>query len=147
MIPADRGLAALAAQVREWRMMYGIDAGTEEDESDAAFLLGDRAVFLPDGLPLTRKDLVGMPREEFRQYSDICHLADEQAATIADLRAALDGLVHVASRVDEAVDYFGRFTLMEPTPDLDIGDQDVSQRIVLHLRAALAAAQEADHGS
>jgi hypothetical protein len=77
----DNGLAALAERLHPHTCFDHPDGAHIPPlcATRAAAILGERGVFLPDGL--TGEDL---RRSDF---------VDEQAATIATLRAALDGLV------------------------------------------------------
>jgi hypothetical protein len=87
MIPADRGLAALAEALHV-RYNHAADPETagvpphphriaDHHIADAAAILGNRAVFLPDGLTCQAA------------HDDSWATMDAQAATIAALRAAL----------------------------------------------------------
>jgi hypothetical protein len=90
----DNGLAALAAA------LYHVTLDEDDEGFDgeagwqfhgsrddlAAAILGPRGVFLPDGL------------RSVEIYNHWAALLDDQAATIATLRAALDGLVAAAER-------------------------------------------------
>ena len=92
----DNGHAALAAALHA-QMPWRYDTYEPEDEIgpinsrlDAAAILGERGVFLPDGLPHDCQTSIrlnqGMAETNERLASEIT----EQAATIATLRAALE---------------------------------------------------------
>jgi hypothetical protein len=82
----DNGLSALAAALhREWLLR-------PHRLPEAAAILGERGVFLPNGL------------RSVEIYNHWAVQLDDQAATIATLRAALDGLVEAAEAYITALD-------------------------------------------
>ena len=93
----DNGLAALAAALHHYRGTCELWTISEaacpiDHRVDAAAILGEHGVFLPEGLP-----------EIVENMEDAYHEALAlRGATIATLRAALDGLV--ADFVDEDPD-------------------------------------------
>lgn len=118
----DNGLAALAAALQHAETPVGATYPPIGPYiARAAAILGERGVFLPDGLPESVRDAasrLGIPAtaryDDFPVdimrpapfFDDAEHLppakgtrhgpqCSEQAATIATLRAALDGLVFV----------------------------------------------------
>ena len=92
---------------------------------DAAAILGERGVFLPDGLPRPTASVM-------QAYEDG---VESQAATIAALRAALDGLVVAAEVACECYEGFRSDGTLAP---LLTGTQ------IAALRAALATTKEAN---
>ena len=110
----DNGLAALAEALV--RADYLSPNGYPATDSFAAAILGPRGVFLPEGLP-----------EIVENMEDAYHEALAlRGATIAALRAALDGLVY--------------FAWHEPTCGF-LRSSTVSHRVICNcgLTAALAA--------
>jgi len=134
----DNGRAALAAalvipypddQDAGDCAMCGEPIRVESVKEFAAAILGERGVFLPDGLPEVSikgllEDFDGAPYPEDFQRAVAVREAD-YLGQIATLRAALDGLVEAGERVLE----YGH---IRPFADA-ARDQ---------LRAALAAAKE-----
>ena len=94
----DNGLAALATAIHVGRNHQHDPRAderphahliSEREQEEAAAILGPRGVFLPEGLP-----------EIVENMEDAYHEALAlRGATIATLRAALDGLVEAAERV------------------------------------------------
>jgi hypothetical protein len=136
---SDNGLAALAAALREFRARPDW-AGFWTPEQEAAAILGPNGVFLPDG-----------PREEYAELygwvADASTRIDRDAATIAALRAALDGLVEAADPalawmaekcVPDGAEYAAEGHLFS----LSIGELNEGEAIRDALRAALAKAKE-----
>jgi len=78
----DNGLAALAAALHAIHPGPRPWVGGLTDEEFAVAILGERGVFLPDGLDA--------------EFDFLARINAEQAATIATLRAALDGLGEAA---------------------------------------------------
>ena len=78
----DRGLAALAAALHAIHPGPRPWVGGLTDDEFAAAILGERGVFLPDGMPTPTA-----------YQKRVVRVARERDATIATLRAALDGLV------------------------------------------------------
>jgi hypothetical protein len=127
----DNGLAALAAALRATGPDSPYLDGGEHDRQWAAAIIGERGVFLPDGLPEAYElaDVVAQRAigREAQALDDaeweraLETRIDTQTATIATLRAALDGLVAAVS---------------------DIADGTEGEQTRAHLRAALAAAKE-----
>jgi hypothetical protein len=116
----DNGLAALAAaldQVIDGGFYYR-DLYKTRPAEDAAAIIGERGVFLPDGLQGEPTQFAGIVWHE--RY-------DAAAATIATLRAALEGLVEAA---DLVVSEYGEH-----------GGPPIGHAVAA-LRAALAAAKE-----
>jgi hypothetical protein len=117
----DNGLAALAEALRD--TTYNTAATEGAMAEWARELLGGRGVFLPDGLSDDRIGLLANMNRLAEANADYGAEIDRQAATIAALRTALDGLVAA---------------LTNPTPQPgDLG------RALLAARAALATAKEA----
>jgi len=90
----DNGLAALAAALHAIHPGPRPWVGGLTDDEFAAAILGERGVFLPDGMPvplgnLTEEEIVAA----FKSGYLVPRPPAEQAATIATLRAAMDGLV------------------------------------------------------
>ena len=90
----DRGLSALAAALHAIHPGPRPWVGGLTDDEFAAAILGERGVFLPDGMPvplgnLTEEEIVAA----FKSGYLVPRPPAEQAATIATLRAAMDGLV------------------------------------------------------
>ena len=78
----DNGLAALAAALHAIHPGPRPWVGGLTDDEFAAAILGERGVFLPDGMPTPTA-----------YQKRVVRVARERDATIATLRAALDGLV------------------------------------------------------
>ena len=132
----DNGLAALAAALGEYKAgiigTFSIpqsaaprwdDRSIEDREAwitgatdDAAAILGPRGVFLPDGVC---------------NHIGLINALKDNAATIATLRAALDGLVEAAAETVAAWDEPENYRLR------------IWPRVEAALRAALATAKEA----
>jgi hypothetical protein len=96
----DNGLSALAAALKGWE--WPTDDGPTllipgDAESLAGTLLARGAVFLPDGLVEPVFAGEGADRVLVLRNSLTYHAEDPRDATIAALRAALDGLVAAAS--------------------------------------------------
>lgn len=142
----DNGLAALAAALHDAecsrKRRRPLPSATHEDlvmadrlhmarhETLAAAILAGGAVFLPDGLTDDRIGLLANMNRLAEANADYGAEIDRQAATIATLRAALDGLVKAAEVT------VGRFL---DTPASLAG---VHVAALNDLRAALAAAKE-----
>ena len=140
----DRGLAALAAALTDLFPAAQHDRWPFTPQQVAAAILGERGVFLPDGLLSTSMQLEAIAaRYEAEVAASNARIAvltgakpDPRLATIACLRAALDGLV-VAVPEAELAARFGngdRYPLG--------GEVEIEGRIFA-LRAALAKAKEA----
>ena len=119
----DNGLAALAAALHDIHPGPRPWVGGLTAEEFAAAILGPRGVFLPDGLPRPTASVM-------QAYEDG---VESQAATIAALRAALDGLVVAAEVACECYEGFRSDGTLAP---LLTGTQ------IAALRAALATAKE-----
>jgi hypothetical protein len=167
----DNGLAALAER------LPCPDANRDEPdegcghglyEECAAAIIGERGVFLPDGLPqppegtrliLAASDLLGQfgtrtddgrtiagswgePNENgWYTPTFTSHapaIITEQAATIATLRAALEDAGYLADSAKHLTDH-----LASEHPDWYCEDMDTTQHFAAKVRAALAAAKEA----
>ena len=124
---SDNGLAALAAALPLWMT----ERGTPDlAETIAATILGPRGVFLPDGLDAVREadtlEIIRLQHEWANANGDAVREQDEYheeilalkiscdayagsferaSATIATLRAALDGLVEAAQMAVPALAY------------------------------------------
>jgi hypothetical protein len=81
----DNGLAALAAALDETNTFRILDA--RGAEAAAAAILGERGVFLPDGLTDDRIGLLANMNRLAEANADYGAEIDRQAATIATLRA------------------------------------------------------------
>ena len=159
----DNGLAALAAAIRAAEQMHADRLGvvgpayngppSEWYDGYAAAILGPHGVFLPDGMPvplgnLTEEEIVAA----FKSGYLVPRPPAEQAATIATLRAALDGLV---VKVDEYLvgiergfehweaDHPVTGEHLSGDPKVAFLGRDQWYEPTLALRAALAHAKEA----
>jgi hypothetical protein len=136
----DRGLAALAAALTDLFPAAQHDRWPFTPQQVAAAILGERGVFLPDGLPIPADCMAPDVHHEWTgpMRSCGCPNATEQAATIARLRAALDGL-----RADDlwlGVELHAVGNLMFPEPMVSASGARAA------IRAALARAKEATDG-
>jgi hypothetical protein len=130
----DNGLAALAAALN--------DAQIEADEirlgRDLALvakrILGERGVFLPDGLPHDWATVMSAMSIVAHNEKVMAEIAEDQD-TIATLRTALDGLVEAASEVTDHAEV--HFHERPSTPMWWVDDRRFHA-----LRAALAHAKE-----
>jgi hypothetical protein len=134
----DNGLAALAARLPD-ALTYSDDYPYDLDPvGTATNILAGGAVFLPDGHDdcpycagemCARFDGLNCQHDMEERHGYFTPTIAEQAATIATLRAALDGLVKATERIDRQI-------------GLGFGT-DLSRESADDLRAALAKAKEA----
>ena len=134
----DNGLAALAAALQEaddsWNQMESTDGRWRD--FIAAAILGERGVFLPDGLPHDCQTSIrlnqGMAETNERLASEIT----EQAATIATLRA------QYAAQLNLTIEANSTIATLNGIIDLnnaDIRDRDES---LVMVRAAVVKQRE-----
>jgi hypothetical protein len=142
----DRGLAALAAA------LHSVNVSPHTEETDpqfaewAAAILGERGVFLPDGLPHGYDPLTDDEMAELIENPMLVHLYDAHRlvaalATIATLRAALGDVLsseHIALVLQMERNY-SEGNAYRPV----IAAGFVSVRLAADLSAALATAKEA----
>jgi len=159
----DRGLSALAAALHAIHPGPRPWVGGLTDDEFAAAILGERGVFLPDGLDAVREadtlEIIRLQyewanangdamREQDEYHEEILALKiscdayagsfERASATIATLRAALDGLVAAGEEILPEVE---RLDLSE---HYERGSVPYSEHPLIEaLRAALAAAKEA----
>jgi hypothetical protein len=132
----DRGLAALAKALDKviddgfyYRDLYG-----SRPAEDAAAILGERGVFLPDGLDPDDKMTMDLMEHAIR----------EDQATIATLRAALDGLVRACRAPHGTCRFCG--VPLSAMHDDECPVEQAIRAVEPGYAAALAAAKEAGNG-